>query len=292
MFIRNGWGYECVDKRCNKIQIMLENQDTILSLAVCRLYCGDDIGTVWPIPRGSVQFIKHVEKIDIHRILITTENFKNDHELWDMARERFLEMQMKKIPQKYPLVPGGKAVEIEVIVENDDMKLDYDTIESYKLTVENLSPTEITIKIAAKTFYGARHAFETLSQMIIHDELNHEIKILSSVEIEDSPMFRHRGISLDTARNYYPVSFLKKTINGLAMDKLNSLHWHITDSQSWPMSVKSHPDFTLYGAYSAKKIYTAEDIKEIVKYGRARGIRIIPELDAPAHIGAGFVIFF
>lgn len=202
-----------------------------------------------------------------------------------MARDRFVEMQIKKIPQKYPLTAGGKALEISINVESGDTTLDFDTDEGYQLKIEDSSVIAVTI--IAKNFYGSRHALETLSQIIVHDELYHEVKILNSVEIEDSPMFKHRGISMDTARNYYPVDVIKRTLNGLAIDKLNSFHWHITDSQSFPMVVKSHPDFTKYGAYSKNKVYTADDIKDIVKFGLSRGVKVIPELDAPAHVGEG-----
>lgn len=74
----------------------------------------------------------------------------------------------------------------------------------------------------------------------------------------------------------------------MAMVKLNTFHWHITDSQSFPLVIKSHPDLHKYGAYSPKKIYTSENVNEIVNYGRSRGIRIIPEFDAPAHVGEGW----
>lgn len=209
------------------------------------------------------------------------------HDYWTMAVNRFLEMQQKKIPLKYPVKQGGKRVNISVIVENDDTTLDYETYEGYNLNVseENIA---VQVTITARNFYGARHALETLSQLIIYDELNNELLISASVAIQDEPKFRHRGLSMDTSRHYYPVNIIKKTINGLAMTKLNTFHWHITDSQSFPLEIKSHMDFTKYGAYSAKKIYTATDVKDIVKFGKSRGVKVIPELDAPAHIGEGW----
>lgn len=54
--------------------------------------------------------------------------------------------------------------------------------------------------------------------------------------------------------------FLK---DSMAMVKLNLFHWHITDSHSWPMSIKSHSYLSDYGAYTETKIYTADDIKEV-----------------------------
>jgi len=42
---------------------------------------------------------------------------------------------------------------------------------------------------------------------------------------------------------------------------------------------------TTYGAYSASQIYSPKDVKDLVIYARLRGVKIIPELDAPAHAG-------
>lgn len=49
----------------------------------------------------------------------------------------------------------------------------------------------------------------------------------------------------------------------MAMTKLNTFHWHITDSQSFPLVLKSHPDLARLGAYSSDKIYTAEDVADV-----------------------------
>lgn len=162
---------------------------------MCRLYCSDDIGTLWPIPRGKSEFTKDVEKIDENKFSFTVSggNF-SEPELWIMTRDRFVEMQLKKIPSKYPLTPGGKALEISVNIESGDMTLDLETDESYKLKIGDTITSDVAVTIIANNFYGVRHALETLSQLIVHDELNHDMKILHYVDIEDSPMFKHRGI--------------------------------------------------------------------------------------------------
>lgn len=48
----------------------------------------------------------------------------------------------------------------------------------------------------------------------------------------------------------------------MAMVKLNTFHWHITDSHSFPMELKSQPELYKLGAYSPRKVYTHEDIAE------------------------------
>ncbi len=112
--------------------------------------------------------------------------------------------------------------------------------------------------------------------------------MLASVSIRDEPVYRHRGILVDTARRYYSVDVIKKTLDVMAMSKLNVFHWHITDSQSFSMVLLSHPELAQKGAYSPLKVYYPEDIREIVEYGRVRGVRIVPEFDAPSHVAEGF----
>ena len=66
---------------------------------------------------------------------------------------------------------------------------------------------------------------------------------------------------------------------------MNVFHWHITDSQSFPLHLSSLPDFSRYGAYSPEQVYTSQDVRDLVTYANDRGVRVIPELDAPAHVG-------
>lgn len=110
----------------------------------------------------------------------------------------------------------------------------------------------------------------------------------AAAKMKDSPAFRHRGLMLDTARNFIPKKDILRTLDGMAASKLNVFHWHATDSQSFPLEIPSVPQLTTFGAYSSKHIYRQTDIKEIIKYARNRGIRVIIELDAPSHAGNGW----
>ncbi|CDK25952.1 unnamed protein product [Kuraishia capsulata CBS 1993] len=83
------------------------------------------------------------------------------------------------------------------------------------------------------------------------------------------------------------VQSLLDQIDILAMAKMNVLHWHFVESQSWPIEMLKYPQMT-NDAYSPEEIYTQEDIKKILKYGRERGVRIIPELDMPGHSSSGW----
>lgn len=142
--------------------------------------------------------------------------------------------------------------------------------------------------IVAATFFGARHALETLQQLINYEEAADSLQVLNFAEIRDEPAFPYRGLLLDTSRNFYSVESIKRTLDAMAVNKLNTFHWHITDSSSFPVALQSLPNMAYYGAYSSRKVYQPEDIRDVIDYALIRGIRVLPEMDAPAHVGNGW----
>jgi hexosaminidase len=163
------------------------------------------------------------------------------------------------------------------------------------------------ISLKAKTpmgiFYGVQSILQLLPNAIEKQEMQKNISwSVPCVEIKDEPRFPYRGVMLDVARHYMPFDFLKKLVDLLAMQKMNRLHLHLTDSQGWRFESKkypklnqigsyvkgtplnptydynSRPNDTLYGGY-----YTQQQLKELVKYAEDRFITIIPEIEMPAH---------
>jgi hypothetical protein len=92
-----------------------------VSLSVCRLYCNEDVGTVWPKPTGEVQITNDVVKINPSEIIFKTKSFKKEPAYWTLVEERFQAMQQKKIPKNFSVKSGGKALVIEIIAANDEM---------------------------------------------------------------------------------------------------------------------------------------------------------------------------
>lgn len=105
--------------------------------------------------------------------------------------------------------------------------------------------TQITAKIAAHTVYGARNGLETLRQLItMYGRPKFDGKTLviaGDVQIVDEPVYAYRGFMLDTSRNYFPLSAIKRTIDAMGHSKLNVFHWHATDSHSFPLDLPSAP---------------------------------------------------
>ncbi|KAF2360937.1 Glycoside hydrolase family 20 catalytic domain [Trinorchestia longiramus] len=177
---------------------------------------------------------------------------------------------------------------VEFFVETEISSLSSATNESYTLSILSYDDRS-TVKIEAETFYGARHGLETLSQLMNYDTENNCLQMINFLkEIYDNPVFPHRGLSVDTSRNFITIDAIKRTLDIMAANKLNRFHWHITDTHSFPMKMQSRPELHQYGAYSPRQVYTKEDIKDIVHYGNTRGVLVYPEFDSPAHVGNGW----
>ena len=173
-----------------------------------------------------------------------------------------------------------------------------------------LDISEEKITISASTAAGAFYAVQSLRQLLppaLENSKNllvEDIKI-PVLSIKDEPSFKYRGMHLDVSRHFFPVSFIKEYIDHLAMLKMNTFHWHLTDDQGWRMEIKQYPELTNKGAYREETLighyndtpqqfdgqryggfYTQEEVKEIVAYAAARHITVIPEIEMPGHAQA------
>jgi hexosaminidase len=96
--------------------------------------------------------------------------------------------------------------------------------------------------LSAKTVYGMLHGLETFSQLLFFDFDGGSYTIPEAPwAVTDSPRFPHRGLMIDTARHFEPIAAIKGIVDSLPYAKLNVLHWHMSDTQSFPLQVKSSP---------------------------------------------------
>lgn len=181
---------------------------------------------------------------------------------------------------------------LEVVVTDLQADLQHGVDESYSIKVpeSELLRSKFSARITATTIWGALHGLETFSQIVRrHSQETSKLVIEHSVHIKDKPLFPHRGLMLDTARNFYPVHAILRTIRAMAHNKMNVFHWHITDSHSFPLELAKEPDLSTIGAYSARETYSRRDVKVIVEYARVHGVRVIPELDMPGTVSDSFI---
>ena len=151
--------------------------------------------------------------------------------------------------------------------------------ESYRLVVMESGAT-----LSAPTVVGALHGLETLLQLVTADSAGYYLPV---VQISDTPRFRWRGLTMDVGRHFIPPDAVRRTLDGMAMVKLNVLHWHLSDDQGFRVESHRYPRLQQLG--SDGLYYTQADIREIIAYARDRGIRVVPEFDMPGHSTSWFV---
>ncbi|KQW99649.1 beta-N-acetylhexosaminidase [Flavobacterium sp. Root420] len=170
------------------------------------------------------------------------------------------------------------------------------------ILISDKNGVEITGNAAIGTFYG----MQTLIQLLPVEKS--KSLAIAAVEVKDEPRFVYRGAMLDVGRHYFPVAFVKKFIDYLALHKMNYFHWHLTEDQGWRIEIKKYPKLTeigskrngsIIGSYPGKGsdntpeqgFYTQEEVKDIVKYASDRFITVIPEIEMPGHGSAAIAAY-
>ena len=210
---------------------------------------------------------------------------------------------------------------------NKFYKISLSSTASNQIQINNPKKNEIILKIDNKinnnSFYqleinekniiisgseqGIFYGVQTLIQILPASISNNQCK-LQALNITDSARFSYRGMHLDVCRHFFPTAYIKIYIDFLALHKLNTFHWHLTDDQGWRVEIKKYPKLTEIGScrnqtligaygsdeYDSKKYcgyYTQGEIKDIVKYASERYINIIPEIEMPGHSTAALASY-
>ncbi|EOR96335.1 Beta-hexosaminidase [Arcticibacter svalbardensis MN12-7] len=172
---------------------------------------------------------------------------------------------------------------------------------SYSLVV-NKNGINILGNDATGVFYGVQSLIQLLPVV------KEAVLSIPYVTINDAPHFAYRGMHLDVTRHFFPVAFVKKYIDFLALHKMNYFHWHLTDDQGWRIEIKKYPRLTQIGGYRNGTIighfpgtgndnkhyggfYTQEQIKEVVAYATKRYITVVPEIEMPGHASAAIAAY-
>jgi len=201
-----------------------------------------------------------------------------------LHRERWLPIQTSSSPEQGWSQCSSELGSLEIAVNDAAVELQHGVDESYSIRVTGCDLKPVAL-LSANTVWGALHGLETFSQLVRRrNAANPKLFIPHSVLINDAPNFPHRGIILDTSRNFYPVNAILRTVQAMAYNKLNVFHWHITDSHSFPLELSKEPELANMGAYGEKERYSRSDVKRILEFGRLHGVRVVPEIDMPGKI--------
>ncbi|RYZ16599.1 MAG: beta-N-acetylhexosaminidase, partial [Sphingobacteriales bacterium] len=162
------------------------------------------------------------------------------------------------------------------------------------------------INISGDTYAGTFYGIQTLIQLLPLNKT--AILKVPAVSVQDAPRFSYRGMHLDVGRHFFPVSFVKKYIDYIALHKMNYFHWHLTDDQGWRIEIKKYPKLTTVGGWRNGTIigrypgtgndglryggfYTQDEIKEVVAYAALRHITVVPEIEMPGHASAAIAAY-
>ncbi|MFN2439445.1 MAG: family 20 glycosylhydrolase [Chitinophagaceae bacterium] len=166
----------------------------------------------------------------------------------------------------------------------------------------------------AGTFYGVQTLIQLFPAYDVKPLTNSKSGVSISslmipfVTVQDHPRFNYRGMHLDVGRHFFPLSFIKKYIDYLALHKMNYFHWHLTEDQGWRIQINKYPKLTEVGAWRNGTIigrypgtgndnqryggfYTQDEVKEIVRYATDRHITVVPEIEMPGHSSAAIAAY-
>ena len=182
----------------------------------------------------------------------------------------------------YPTVEVIKITEVKNLpTRGSSLK---NNPEAYSIRIEE----DGTAIIKVTSTQGALHALQTFSQLFFaHSDPSLGIySPYAPLSILDSPNFSHRGLNLDISRNWIPPRDVMRTIEAMSATKLNKLHLHASDAQSWPLEIPALPELAAKGAYSPSQTWSVTDLDDVQRHGHAYGVEVFLEIDLPGHTTA------
>ncbi|AXT20561.1 beta-N-acetylhexosaminidase [Flavobacteriaceae bacterium AU392] len=252
------------------------------------------IPQIIPIPSSQI-LLKGVFNLNNSTSLIYEEEFKVAAHFLKEFVENGSSIKLSTRPSKHTI----SFIKDNSIVNEEGYILDIST---------NI------VNIKASTPKGAFYAVQSLRQLLPPTFENNSYKnksvSIQALKIKDNPQFRYRGMHLDVGRHFFSVDFIKKYIDALALLKMNTFHWHLTEDQGWRIEIKKYPKLTEIGAYRNETLighyndqpqqfdgkryggyYTQEQIKTIVAYAKNKNVTIIPEIELPGHSQAAIAAY-
>ncbi|WP_407478391.1 beta-N-acetylhexosaminidase [Elizabethkingia meningoseptica] len=189
---------------------------------------------------------------------------------------------------------------LPIVKKNGDNTLVFQINKALNLPDQDGYTIEVSDKniiINAQSGNGIFYATQTLRQLlpaaVEEEQAKPQEWIIPGVTIKDYPRYSWRGYMKDVSRTFYGVDVIKKYLDLMALYKMNTFHWHLTDDQGWRIEIKKYPKLTSEQTTVFHRtenqpaersgFYTQEQIKEIVAYARDRKITIVPEIDVPGH---------
>ena len=154
------------------------------------------------------------------------------------------------------------------------------------------------IKASGRT--GLLYGLITLGQMLRGARLYPQsFTFPTGGSISDAPGMEWRGCHFDVARQFYASGEVAQFLRTMAWNKLNRLHWHLSDDESWRVEIDAYPELTSKAAWRGHGMsippllgsgpersggyYSKDVVRGIVALAGSLGIEVVPEIDVPGH---------
>lgn len=231
------------------------------------------------------------------QIVLEGSNLERSANFLNEYLQRFYQFQLK-------IVNTAKG--------NNVIRLNFERLDNELPGAYNLAVNGKGVYIAGDNEDGVFYGIQTLIQLLPVPDVRLKMRpnklAIPYVNVEDAPRFAYRGMHLDVSRHFFPVDFVKRYIDYIAMHKMNFFHWHLTDDQGWRIDIRKYPKLTSVGGWRNGTIigrypgtgndnnryggfYTQEQIKEVVAYAAQRYITVVPEIEMPGHASAAIAAY-
>jgi len=277
----------------------------IILFVYCNFGCSSDKKNTYaiiPTPASLVEMNGRFTFSEKSKIILSTLNDETK-----LAGDYLALLIKNPTGLTIPVEQGRKDVSGSVFMSIDTSIVNN---EGYVL---NITPKKVIIK--AKSPVGMFYAVQTLRQLLpVEVESERKVEGLKlsvpACAIKDEPRFVYRGMHLDVGRHIFPVAYIKRYIDMIALHKLNTFHWHLTEDQGWRIEIKKYPRLTEVGGFRKETLighgkdrpqvfdgiayggfYTQEEVKDIVAYAKSRFVTIIPEIEMPGHALAALAAY-
>ena len=248
-------------------------------------------------------------------VMIRTLSGKtNIDENWVISHDPDLESEAGFLAKKLKSITGA---ELELTTNSNsantiqlktgDISVNGISKEAYYLDVKSGS-VSIQGSDPAGVFYG----IQSLLSLIPFEAHKNQSKsmILQQVTVQDSPRFGFRGLHTDLGRNFQDKETIMRQLDICAFYKINRYLFYMTEDEGWRLEIPGLPELTkiggkrehttsyhdpvLHPAYGSGPIaygenshgsgyISREEFIEILKYAKERHIKVIPEVNFPAH---------
>lgn len=150
------------------------------------------------------------------------------------------------------------------------------------------------IRACASGKTGLLWAGKTMLQLLLRDGFPYG-------ELCDYPRYPVRGFMFDVGRRPVSMDTLRKIVRFMAWFKMNDLQIHLNDNYIWLEDYAQNGDDSTFDAYEAFRLessltnkdgetptakdyaYSKAEFRAFIGWAQEQGVRIVPEIDVPAH---------